>query len=445
MKANTIAIFWFRRDLRLHDNTALNAALSSGLPVQVLFIFDSNILNKLIDRDDARVSFIHATIANLDRQLRLIGATLRVEHGEPIVIWRRILQEGNVAKVFANRDYEPYAIERDESVRKLAIEANAEFQTFKDQVIFEKNEVVKDDGKPYTVFTPYSRRWKAKLKEKELHSATPLKQKQFLKPMSVNGVESHHHLPSLAQLGFDSSKIVISQPKVDRRVLSEYAENRNLPELHGTTRLGVHLRFGTVSVRDLVRAAMQLENETWLNELIWREFFMQILWHFPHVVKSTFRPEYEKIGFRHDEKDFALWCEGRTGYPIVDAGLRELNETGFMHNRVRMIAASFLVKHLLIDYRWGEAYFARRLLDFDLAANNGNWQWVTGSGCDAAPYFRVFNPLLQQKKFDPDGVYARRWVNELGTEHYPSPMVEHAAAREKALYTYRVALKNSEL
>jgi deoxyribodipyrimidine photo-lyase len=430
---NPISIFWFRRDLRVFDNTGFDAALSAGLPVLPLFIFDSKILEKLEDRDDRRVEFIHGEVEALHQRFREFGSTILVEHGDPIEIFKKVLKKFNVKKVFTNHDYEPYAIERDTEVGKIVKAAGTTFSTFKDQVIFERLDVQKGAGGSYSVYTPFSKKWRELLKPDMLAArASEAKLGKLLKTKSFR-------LPTLSELGFRPAGLPYPPADVDRKLLKTYDKTRNVPSINGTSRMGLHLRFGTVSVRELVKIARKT-NEIWFGELIWREFFMQILWNYPHVVSGPFRPEYSKIKYLNRESDFKAWCEGRTGYPIVDAGMRELNETGFMHNRVRMITASFLIKHLLVDWRWGEAYFARRLLDYDLANNNGNWQWVAGCGCDAAPYFRVFNPHEQEKKFDRDQVYAKAWIPELGTADYPEPIVDHREARERVLKVYKAAL-----
>lgn len=457
-----IFVFWFRRDLRLEDNRgfsmALRAARSAGKPLVPLFIFDKNILERLEDKDDARVGFIHKTLSEMQQVLRQHGSDLVVLYGRPEELWKDIAAKGLfvssedagrgnpkahfrmgvVKQVFTNHDYEPAAIQRDQAVSQHLSSSGIQFHTFKDQVIFEKGEVAKSDGKPYTVYTPYSRRWLAEF-DSRLASGRDESQPENCGSMfsALLRFSDRIRIPSLAEVGFAANGlIVLPGVKVPTSTLTQYAANRNTPSLAGTTRLGLHLRFGTVSIRKLVRMARELRADIWLSELIWREFFMQILFHFPHVVEQAFRPEYDRIIWRNIPEEFERWCEGRTGFPIVDAGMRELNSTGFMHNRVRMIAGSFLVKHLLVDWRWGEAYFARKLLDFELSANNGNWQWVAGSGCDAAPYFRVFSPDLQQKKFDPDLRYIRQWLPEYGTSDYPAPMVDHAAARARALSAY---------
>lgn len=430
-----VNIHWFRRDLRLDDNAALHHALKQGLPVIPLFIFDRNILDKLDEKADRRVTFIHAVLTDMQEQLVKLGSSLEVYHGTPDEVFQKLLDKYPVQKVFTNHDYEPYAQERDEAVRRLLNERGVSFHTHKDQVIFEKAEVVKDDGKPYTVFTPYSRRWKAALTDFYLKSFPVKKYLQhFYK-------QAPRQIPSLQSMGFRETETLFPAKMMREDLIIKYKEQRDYPAIQGTSRLGVHLRFGTLSIRKLAQKATGL-SDTFLNELIWRDFYHMILWHFPQVGKGkAFRPEYEHIRWRNNEQEFERWCQGLTGYPIVDAGMRELNATGFMHNRVRMIVASFLSKHLLIDWRWGEAYFAEKLLDYDLAANNGGWQWAAGSGCDAAPYFRVFNPYLQTQKFDPNLKYVRQWVPELDELTYPRPIVEHDIARKRCLEVYAKALK----
>ncbi len=427
---------WFRRDLRLEDNHALYVALKSGLPVIPLFIFDQSILDLLEDKNDQRVAFIHATISSLQNQLMSLGSSLDVRYGHPQAVFKELLKDYNVEQVFTNHDYDPYAKERDESIESLLNGYKIKLNTYKDQVIFEKQEIVKEDGKPYTVFTPYSNKWKAKLTDADCVSFPSEKLVKYFfqqKPLVV---------PSLESMGFSSTPYQFPSKELNETIVIHYTDQRNFPgNQKGTSRLGVHLRFGTVSIRTLTRRARVL-NETFLNELIWRDFYHTILWHFPRVGKgASFKPEYDRIEWRNNETEFEAWCQGMTGYPIVDAGMRELNTTGFMHNRVRMIVASFLTKHLLIDWRWGEAYFAQKLLDFDLAANNGGWQWASGSGCDAAPYFRVFNPYLQTEKFDPKFEYIKKWVPEFQESNYPKPIVNHEFARKRVLEVYAKALK----
>ena len=430
-----VSVCWFRRDLRLEDNAALYHALKSPWPVVPIFIFDHNILDKLENKADRRVDFIHRALAHIQDALVQKGSTLEVFYGQPLQVFTQLLKKYSIQQVFANHDYEQYAIDRDEQVRALLKVNNATLHTSKDQVIFEKEEVVKEDGKPYTVFTPYSRKWKSVLNDVYLQSY-PSEQlsHQFYRQEPVV-------LPSLASMGFSETGQAFPAQEWKDDLIRKYKEQRDFPAVQGTSRLGVHLRFGTISIRRLARAAKDL-NESFLNEIIWRDFYHMILWHFPHVRRGhAFRKEYEQIAWRNNEQEFEKWCKGNTGYPIVDAGMRELNATGFMHNRVRMIVASFLTKHLLIDWRWGEAYFAGKLLDFDFAANNGGWQWAAGSGCDAAPYFRVFNPTLQTEKFDQALKYIRKWVPELDSFQYPQPMVPHDMARKRALEVYGAALK----
>ena len=429
-----INIFWFRRDLRLHDNAGLYHALKDGNPVLPIFIFDRNILEELEDKNDRRVEFIHLAVQDIQQQLVKMGSSLDVRYGTPVEVYNELLSEFNVKKVFANHDYEPYAKQRDAAIEKLVKGHGATFHTFKDQVILEKDEVLKDDGKPYTVFTPYSRKWKAVLTDFHLK---PYSSKKYFENFYK---QREQKLIPLEQMGFAATGQSFPGKEWLGQIIRNYKEQRDIPSIQGTSRLSVHLRFGTISIRTLAAEAGAL-NETFLNELIWRDFYHMILWHFPKVVGHAFKPEYDKIRWRNNEKEFKAWCDGKTGYPIVDAGMRELNATGFMHNRVRMIVASFLTKHLLIDWRWGEAYFAKKLLDFDLAANNGGWQWAAGSGCDAAPYFRVFNPYLQTKKFDPELKYVRKWVPEFEELTYPQPIVEHEVARKRCLETYAAALK----
>ena len=427
-----VSIFWFRRDLRLEDNVGLCQALSSDHPVQPIFIFDQNILSKLEDKRDARVHFIHTQLQGLNEKLTTHGGQLDVRVGDPMEIWQQLLKDYQIEEVFANRDYEPYALRRDKEVYDLLAENGIRFRGFKDQVIFEKSEVTKDDGKPYTVYTPYSKKWKSFLREEHLQSHPSEELKFWYSNTGLN-------LPSLQDIGFEESPIQIPKKVIEKDKIRDYHKTRDIPSFFGTSRLGVHLRFGTISIRTLVTLA-RATNEKFFNELIWREFYQMILYHFPHVVEGNFKKSYDLVKWRTDEADFHKWCDGKTGFPIVDAGMRELNETGYMHNRVRMITASFLCKDLLIDWKWGEAYFAKKLLDFDLASNNGGWQWAAGTGVDAAPYFRIFNPTSQQAKFDPDFKYIKKWVPEFGTDAYPQPMVDHKLARERTLSAYKDAL-----
>jgi deoxyribodipyrimidine photo-lyase len=407
--------------------------LSSGYPVVPVFIFDSEILSQLEDKDDKRVSFIYSALQQIQNELQTAGTTLDVRYGAPLPILQQLVNEYNVHAVYTNHDYEPYAKDRDDAVQKFLQTKNILFHTFKDQVIFEKGEVAKDDGSGYMVYTPYAKRWRALLTEAHYK---PFETKKLLSNFQKQNPLS---LPSLKEMGFVYNPDIPSIEAADEAIIKHYDKTRDIPSLQGTTRMGLHLRFGTVSVRKLVKKALALNN-VYLSELIWREFFMQILWRHPRVVNEACKKEYDNIKWRNNEEEFGRWCEGKTGYPIVDAGMRELNETGFMHNRVRMIVGSFLVKDLLIDWRWGEAYFARKLFDFELASNNGNWQWVAGCGCDAAPYFRVFNPTIQAKKFDPQGIYIRKWVPEIDSLTYCKPIVDHDYAKQRCLKAYKAAL-----
>ena len=440
-----INIFWFRRDLRLEDNAGLYHALKAGLPVLPIFIFDKNILDKLEDKKDARVTFIHREVCRLSDELKNLGSTLLVKYGSPKKIWQELTDEFEIQNVFTNHDYEPYALERDNEMADLFKSKKIDFQTFKDHVIFEKKEVVKNDGDPYTVFTPYSKKWKEKLYERMVESNDGSDVSFYLKPYPTEDYFSHFFktektgIPSLKTMGFETSDVEFPDKAVTQGLIKNYGKTRNYPAIAGTSRLGVHFRFGTISIRGKARKAMGL-SEVFLNELIWRDFYAMILSNFPHVATEPFRPQYKHIEWRNNEKEFKAWCEGITGYPLVDAGMRELNTTGYMHNRVRMVVASFLTKHLLINWQWGEAYFAEKLLDFDLASNNGGWQWAAGCGTDAAPYFRIFNPTSQLEKFDKDLKYVKEWVPEYGTKKYPEPIVEHKMARERCLKVYKEAL-----
>ncbi|MBK7711492.1 MAG: deoxyribodipyrimidine photo-lyase [Bacteroidales bacterium] len=424
-----INIFWFRRDLRLDDNNALSQAASSGLPVLPLFIFDNNITDEL-PADDPRVTFIYETLLSVDAKLKEYNGSLFIMKGDPLASWKILLNQFGINAVYINKDYEPYAIQRDNSVESLLKTHGIPLLRFKDQVIFEEGEIVKSDGKPYTVYTPFKNKWLNDLKE-----ILPLS--DFDQNLQKKLFVHKNECPAPDKIGFEISSIKVKPFDLD--AIPEYDKYRDYPALDKTSYLGPHLRFGTVSIRKLVKMALQ-ENRVFLNELIWREFFMQILFHFPHVVTGNFKPKFDNILWRNNENEFERWCSGNTGYPIVDAGMRQLNETGFMHNRVRMITAGFLCKHLLTDWRWGEAYFAQKLLDYELSSNNGNWQWAAGTGCDAAPYFRVFNPELQYKKFDPDGEYVRKWVPEKDRKDYPAPIVDHDFARKRAISVYRSGL-----
>ena len=429
---NKISIFWFRRDLRIEDNVGLYNALESGHPVLPLFIFDTDILNKLENKNDRRVDYIHQALTAIDEKLKTYNSVLKTFHGKPFDIFKSLQEEYDIQAVFCNRDYEPKAIERDTEIFNFFKAKNIPFKAYKDQVIFDKNEILKKDNTPYIVFTPYSKRWKEKINADDYQTYSP----NYQNLLHV----SNSDILSLEDIGFEKTNIIYTTPQLNTRIIDDYDKQRDYPAVQGTTRLATALRFGTISIRKCVAFALQ-HNQTWLGELIWREFYMQILYHFPHVENKPFKSKYEYIEWRIDEEGFQKWCEGKTGYPIVDAGMRELNQTGFMHNRVRMITASFLCKHLLIDWSWGEAYFAKKLDDYDLSANNGNWQWVAASGCDAAPYFRVFSPSAQTDKFDKDLTYIKKWVPVLGTSKYPEPSVDHKLARERVLAAYAKALK----
>jgi deoxyribodipyrimidine photo-lyase len=424
-----VTIFWFRRDLRLEDNVGLFQALQSQYPVIPLFIFDEAILDSL-PKNDARVSFIHDSLSKINVQLQEIGSSLLVKKGKTHEVWKQLIQEFDVKEVFFNKDYEPYAIQRDLVVCEV-LEANKTIPfSFKDQVIFEEKEITKADGLPYTVYTPYKNKWLEKYK-----SMAPVPEYDATEKFS-NFYKNNFTFPTLEQIGFEKSSIKVIPHNLKN--VATYHETRDFPALNTTTYLSPHLRFGTVSIRKLVNWAVR-KNDVFLSELIWREFFMQILFSFPKVITHNFKSAYDGIQWRNNEDDFKRWCSGTTGYPMVDAGMRELNQTGYMHNRVRMVVASFLCKHLLINWQWGEGYFAEKLLDYELASNVGNWQWAAGTGCDAAPYFRVFNPEIQLQKFDEKGIYIRKWIPEFDLG-YGKPMVEHAFARDRAIATYKAGI-----
>ncbi len=439
-QSKSLKLFWYRRDLRLGDNAGLYHALSDQSPgvVQPLFIFDSGILDKLKNPEDKRLPFLHGVISQLKKDLQAQGSDLWVFYGDPEKIFAELIAEHPVTSIFVNHDYEPSAIARDEKIKKLSEKKGVGFRSFKDQVIFEKSEVLSGQMKPYTVYTPYKKKW--------LESLSPF----YLKPYPTekffeNLAKKSKSLetPSLKEMGFERVNLQYPSVKPPLKIIDHYDKTRDFPAIQGTSLLGIHLRFGTISVRELAVLAKE-HNQTYLSELIWREFFMQILFHFPHVEKASFRAQYDKVEWLDNKSDFERWSQGETGYPLVDAGMRELNSTGYMHNRVRMITASFLTKHLLQYWLKGERYFAKELLDFDLSANNGNWQWAAGTGCDAAPYFRVFNPQTQLEKFDPKMEYLKKWVPEFGTSKYVKPMVEHAFARDRALKAFAKALKGKE-
>jgi deoxyribodipyrimidine photo-lyase len=426
-----INIFWFRRDLRLDDNTALNHALAEGIPVMALFIFDTAIIDEL-PADDPRISFIYETLTGLNNQLHKSGSSLLILKGDPEILWRNLVETYDVNAVFINKDYEPYSTSRDLTVESILRQKSVPLYRFKDQVIFEEKEILKSDNDPYTLFTPYKNRWMQKF-------LVARKQEQNT---IVTAVQNYFKIiipfPALEELGFKKSQQSVRP--FDLSVISSYDRYRDIPSVDRTSYLGPHLRFGTVSIRKIADKAIK-ENINFLSELIWREFFMQILFNFPHVVTENFRSKYDNVPWRNNEYEFERWSTGQTGFPIVDAGMRQLNETGYLHNRVRMITAGFLCKHLLIDWRWGEAFFAMKLLDYELSSNNGNWQWAAGTGCDAAQYFRVFNPITQQLKFDPDKEYIRKWVENIDKHDYPQPMIDHDFARKRVIEAYKSVLR----
>ena len=431
-----VTIFWFRRDLRLNDNVGLYEALRGDHTVLPIFIFDSDILEKLPE-DDARVTFIHDTLQNIQSTLKEEhNSSIAMFHGKPIDIFKHLVDSYDIGAVYTNHDYEPYAKARDEKVASFLNENHIEFKTFKDQVVFEKNEIVKKDGNPYMVYTPYMKLWKSTFRILDF--------KDFPSEMILKNLIPTTNLPnlSLSDIGFIKSQQEIKPYLVTSSLIQNYEATRNFPSQDSTSKLGPHLRFGTVSIRKMVKKAIAEKNEIFWQELIWREFFTQILWHFPHTKNDSFKAKYDRIEWRNNETEFKAWCEGKTGYPLVDAGMRQLNETGFMHNRVRMLVGSFLCKHLLIDWRWGEAYFAEKLHDYDMASNVGNWQWVAGCGVDAAPYFRIFNPTTQIQKFDKDLNYIKQWVPDFQELTYPMPIVDHKFARERCLETYKTALNS---
>ena len=429
---NPISIFWHRRDLRLEDNAGLYHALKNSQAVQPIFIFDSNILSKL-PIEDRRVDFISRELTRMRKEFQKVGSDLWVFHGTPEEVLKSLVENHTIDTVYTNRDYEPYAKERDKNLFEYFASEGIEFKGYKDHVIFDRHEVMKKDGTPFKVYTPYSKQWKANFTD--FHKRSYPTEKYLGNLNQTKEV----HWKSLEDIGFEKTDLAAPPKEVRKSILDNYGETRDFPGIDGISRLSVHLRFGTISIRHCVQKALEFKSEKWFNELIWREFYQMILYHFPNV-DSAFKPQYDMVEWENNEEYFAAWCEGKTGYPIVDAGMRELNATGFMHNRVRMIVASFLCKHLLIDWRWGEAYFAEKLLDFDLASNNGGWQWASGSGVDAAPYFRIFNPYTQTERFDHDRKYINKWVPEIDSGEYPDPIVDHAHSRYRTLKAYKAAL-----
>ncbi len=448
------ALVWFRRDLRLFDHAALHHALTSSQQIICVFIFDTTILDSL-PRADRRVAFIWDSLRQLKLELNQLGSDLIIRHGRPVELIPQLAAEFQADAVFANRDTEPAALTRDKLVADQLACYDKTLHLFKDQVIFERDEILTQTGQMYQVFTPYKRAWLAKVNDDVVMSFPIRPHLHRLKKLTPEV------MPALHSLGFDEIDVANLKPGMDGGELlfnefctriHQYHEARDYPAVKGVSYLSVHLRFGTVSIRELVRSAIQLGSvgaQTWLAELIWREFYQQLLWHRPDLVTHTFKPVYDAIPFPNDAALFRAWCEGLTGYPIVDAAMRQLNQTGFMHNRLRMITASFLVKDLLVDWRWGERYFAEKLNDFDLASNNGGWQWAASTGCDAQPYFRIFNPTTQSKRYDPQGKFIRRYCPELAMlddktihapgilAHYPAAIVDHATQRIAALQLFQ--------
>ncbi len=469
------ALFWFRRDLRVTDNAGLYRALKAARRVFCVFVFDREILDALPSRRDRRVEFIHQSIAELKDSLRKLGGDLIVHHARADEAIPLLARELKVDAVFTNEDYEPMAIARDARVRESLREHDTGFHTFKDTVIFEKDEILTQAGGTYSVFTPYKNAW---LKNLDDYQLKPYPVATYAKHLAAPKMKLE--MPSLAQLGFETTNLnslgiaggeaaaaTLRDDFVGR--IDDYREARDFPAVRGVSYLSVHNRFGTISIRELAAIAhaetLRKKNagaETWLSELIWRDFYFQIIYHHPHAARSAFRPEYDAIRWPNDAALFAAWREARTGYPIIDAAMRQINESGYMHNRLRMIVASFLTKDLLIDWRYGEKYFADHLNDFDLSANNGGWQWAASTGCDAQPYFRIFNPVTQSERFDPKGKFIRRYLPELKDvpdkfihapwtlppleqqarglligRDYPAPVVDHALQRDKALTLYK--------
>jgi len=426
-------IFWFRRDLRLEDNAGLFHALNSGEKVLPIFIFDRTILDDLQDTQDPRVIFIHRQISSLNTELKKYKSGILVEYGDPLHIFESLLEKYPIKAVYSNEDYEPYALSRDKSVKSLMQQSAVNFIQFKDHVIFHKNEILNNSKEPFKVFSAYKKKWLSLLDPGML---APCKSESLLHRLYSFQT---NQIISLSDIGFRDNALSFPQKKFYKGIIEHYDKTRDFPYLDGTSRLGIHFRHGTISIRQAFRFGIE-HNDTWVNELIWREFYSMILFHFPAVVSHSFKSRYDNIEWINSKEDFEKWCAGETGYPIVDAGMHQLNKTGYMHNRVRMIVASFLTKHLLIDWRWGEAYFAQKLLDYELASNNGGWQWAAGTGTDAQPYFRVFNPHAQMQKFDPDQLYVKRWASEYSGKKYPNPIIDHKFARTRAIETYKKAL-----
>lgn len=424
-----INVVWLRRNLRIEDNPIIQKAAKDDLPILLLFIFDKNILSKLA-KDDARVDFIHRTLEKLRTQLQSYKASILCVHGFPDEIIRKLIKSVRINAIFHAEDFEPAAKLRDDKIKEIAQESGIAVYTALDHVIFHPSSVLNKQGRPYLVYTPYYRAWKEKFVQ-NLDFLCQQKSNEF------QGIEADFDIPTLKEIGFAPTPIALPQATVDRTLMETYKERRDFPAQDAASRLGLHLRFGTISPLQLALEAAKTTDDTFLKQLIWREFFIQIMYHFPESMNAAFKPAYRNMPWRFDEGQFDRWKAGQTGIPIVDAGMRELIATGTMHNRVRMIAASWLTKNLLIDWRLGERYFAEKLLDFELASNVGNWQWVAGTGVDAAPYFRIFNPHSQAKKFDPQGAYIRKWVPEFDSLTYTAPMIDYKASRERCLAFYK--------
>jgi|SRR6476661_159510 len=434
-----ICLFWHRRDLRIHDNAGLAAALDSGLPVLPLFIYDSDILTQLPDKADARLTFIYDQVERLATETETAGGTFLARYGRPAEVLAQLADELDIAAVHTNEDYEPYARQRDGEVGEMLAQRGIAFYLYKDQVVFAKDDIMTKSGTVPKVFGAYHKAYLERLTDELL---LPYGSQDAFRAENLHRLTKAQAgtRPTLEELGFERREQyspTVELPAED--VVRNYHRTRDTPALtNGTTRLSVQLRFGTVSVRQAMRQARAL-NPKLLAEIIWRDFFMMLLWHFPGTATEAYDPKMRAIPYRNNEDEFRAWCEGHTGYPLVDAGMRELNATGYLPNRVRMTVAGFLVKHLFIDWRWGERYFADKLLDYELAINVGNWQWMAGTGAVAAPWFRVYSPQNQLEQVDPELKYVKSWVPELGTAGYPAPIVEHKFARDRAVEAIRAA------
>ena len=430
------SIFWFRRDLRIDDNPGLYEALANSKNVIPIFIFDTNIIDNL-PSDDNRIKFIWHSLSLLNERLKELGSTLNIFKGNPLEVFKKIILKYRLISVYVNRDYEKYSIKRDKEINTFLNENKIAFNASKDHVFFEPNEILKSDGTPYTVFTPYSKKWFEKFYSEKLP--------QYQIKNLVDNFFKTDYKPiiSLSEIGFSNDEIKFEKFNLGDELIKNYTSKRDFPYLNSTSKIGPYLRFGLISVREVGKKTIEKKfDQSFLRQLIWRDFYIQIFFHFPDSENENFKPAYDKIIWLNEEEKFEKWCAGETGYPIVDAGMKELNATGFMHNRVRMIAASFLCKHLLIHWKKGESYFAKKLLDYEMASNVGNWQWVAGTGVDAAPYFRLFNPEIQMKKFDPQKVYIKKWLPKYDPENYLEPIIDHNYARERCLNAYKIALNN---